>query len=320
MKKIISLVLVFAFMMVLTSCGKPAPAPEEKKFNVGICQLVKHEALDAATEGFMDALKEKMGDKVSFDVEIAAGDFATATTICNTFVSDEVDLIMANATPALEAAAGATASIPIIATSITDFGTALGDSNFSGKSGKNISGTCDLAPLDGQAQLIREVFPDAKKVGILFCSGESNSKFQANTITPFLEDLGFEVKAFTFSDSNDVASVTQGACDECDVIFIPTDNTAADCGETINNIALAAKTPIISGEENACKKFGVATISISYYDIGHMAGEMAADILLNGVDIKNMEIKYAPKFVKKFNADLAAVYGLEFSDEFEAIA
>ncbi len=345
MKKLTSLILVLTFVFMLAACGgsssapaataAPAPAateaaapaeaapaaeaPAEQSFVVGICQLVQHPALDAATEGFKQALSEKLGDRVTFIEQNASGDSAACATICNQFVGEEVDLIMANATPALQAAAAATNSIPILATSITDFGSALGIENWTGVTGTNISGTSDLAPLDGQAQIVKELFPEAKSVGILFCSSEANSLFQADNIQPLLEELGFEVSRFTFSDSNDVSAVTESACGECDVLFIPTDNTAASCAEAINNVALSAGTPIVCGEEGLCSGCGVATLSINYFDLGTATGEMAAEILLNGADVSQMEIRFAPKFTREFNAELCEALGITPPEDYVAI-
>ena len=327
MKKLITLILALSFVFMLAACGgsasapaaPAAPAAEDQTFVVGICQLVQHPALDAATEGFKEALVEKLGDKVSFIEQNASGDSAACATICNQFVGEEVDLIMANATPALQAAATATNTIPVLATSITDFGSALGIEDWTGVTGTNISGTSDLAPLDGQAEILKELFPDAKTVGILFCDGEANSLFQVDTIQPMLEAMGFEVKRFSFSESSLVSSVTEAACAECDVLYIPTDNTAASCAEAINNVALNAGKPIVCGEENLCKGCGVATLSISYHDIGFACGEMAAEILLDGADVSAMPVQFAPQFTKEFNADICAALNITVPDDFVAI-
>ena len=320
MKKLLSLLCVAAMIFALAACGgSQAPAAEAQVFNIGICQLVQHPALDLATQGFKDALTEKLGDSVSFNEQNASGDAATCAVICNQFVSDEVDLIMANATPALLAAASATNVIPILGTSVTDYGSALGIEGFTGVSGTNISGTSDLAPLDGQAQMLSELFPDAKTVGLVYCSGEPNSKFQAETIAPMLTELGYTVTEYTFADSNDVANVTASACAECDVLYIPTDNTAASCTEAINNVALVEKTPIICGEEGICKGCGVATLSISYYDIGYETGLMAAEILTEGADISTMEVRYAPQFTKEYNVSICETLGVTVPEDYVAI-
>lgn len=320
MKKIISVLCAIALIFALCACGSSAPeSADDQNYVVGICQLVRHPALDAATEGFKAALTEKLGSSVTFVEQNASGDSATCAVICSQFVSDEVDLILANATPALQAAMSATDSIPVLGTSVTDYGTALGIDDWTGVSGSNISGTSDLAPLDGQAEIIGEMFPDAKTVGILFCSGEPNSRFQADIITPLLKDLGLTVTEYTFVDSNDVASVTSTACSECDVLYIPTDNTAASCAEAINNIAINAGIPIVAGEENICAGCGVATLSISYYDLGYATGLMAFDILVNGADISTMEVQTAPQFTKEYNADICEALNIAVPEGYVAI-
>ena len=323
MKKILAILCALTLVFALCACGNStAPAASTDSatvYNVGVCQLVQHVALDKATEGFVTALTDKLGDQVKINVQNAAGDSATCATIVGTFVSDEVDLIMANATPALQAAQAATNSIPILGTSITEYGVALGLENFDGKTGINVSGTSDLAPLDGQADVLAELFPDASTVGILYCSAEANSKYQVETITPFLEAKGYTVKAYTFADSNDVAAVTATACDENDVLYIPTDNTAANCAEAINNVALPAGVPIVCGEENLCAGCGVATLSISYYDIGFATGLMAFEILANGADVSAMEIQYAPQFTKEFNAAACEALNITVPEDYVAI-
>ena len=317
MKKILALVCALCLVFALCACGQTA-APAEKTFTVGICQLVQHPALDAATQGFRDALSEKLGDRVVFVEQNASGDAPTCAVICNQFVGDEVDLIMANATPALLAAQSATNTIPVLGTSVTDYASALEIDNWNGKTGTNISGTSDRVPEEEQAKVLNELFPDAETVGILFCSAEPNSRVQADAITPALEGMGYSVKEFVFADSNDVAAVTTTACDECDVLYIPTDNTAASNSELISNVALNAKTPIIAGEEGLCKGCGVATLSISYYDLGRVTGEMAAEILLNGKNPGDMEIQFAP-FMKKFDADICAALGITVPEGYTAI-
>ena len=317
MKKITSIICALA--LIFAMCGASAFAAPADQYVVGICQLVQHPALDAATEGFKAALTDKLGDSVVFQEQNASGDSATCSIICSQFVGDEVDLILANATAAMLAAASATNEIPILGTSITDYGSALAIDEWTGVTGTNISGTSDLAPLDGQAAMLNEIFPDAKNVGILYCSSEPNSKFQADTITPMLEELGYTVSSYTFADSNDVAAVTQTACDECDVLYIPTDNTAASCTEAINNVALVAGIPIIAGEEGLCSGCGVATLSISYFDLGYATGEMAAEILVDGADVSAMEIRYAPNFTKKYNAANCETLGIEIPEDYVAI-
>ena len=317
MKKWIAIIMLLAIAVSLVSCGSTEPG--KKTYKVGVLQLTQHVALDAATQGFVDALTDKLGDAVEIEVKNASGDTAACSTIAQGFVTDGVDLIMANATPAVSASANATDQIPILGTSVTEYGVALSIENFSGVTGRNVSGTSDLAPLDGQAQMIRDLFPDAKTVGVLFCSGEANSRYQVEVIRTYLEGFGCMVKEFSFTDSNDVSAVTQQACDECDVLYIPTDNTAADCAETINNVASTAKTPIVAGEEGICAKCGVATLTISYYGLGWATGLMAYEVLANGADVASMPIQYDPDPVKKYNPAIADAYGLEFGDDYGAI-
>ncbi len=305
--------------MVLSSTGMIASA-EETSYTVGICQLVQHEALDQATQGFKDALVDELGeDAVTFDEQNAAGDSATCATIVNQFVSNGVDLILANATASLQAAQAATNEIPILGTSVTDYATALDMDDWTGTTGTNISGTSDLAPLDEQAQMLQELFPDAENVGILYCSAEANSVYQADTITGYLEEMGYTVNVYTFADSNDVASVATNACAENDVLYIPTDNTAASCTENIRNVAVPAGTPIIAGEEGICSGCGVATLSISYYDLGYTTGEMAVRILRDGEDVSTMPVEFAPNVTKKYNAEICETLGIEVPDDYVAI-
>ena len=311
MKRIIALALAVLMLASLAACGGSGSG----KYKVGICQLVQHPALDAATQGFQDALTKQLGDKVEFDVQNASGEPANCTTIVNGFVSSNVDLIMANATPALQAAKEATATIPILGTSVTDYASALEIDGWTGTVGTNISGTSDLAPLDGQAAMIKELFPDAKTVGILYCSSEANSQYQVDVITGYLTDLGFTVTPYSFTDTNDVASVAQKACDS-DVIYIPTDNTAASNTEAIANVVLPAKVPVVAGEAGICQGCGVATLSISYYDLGYATGLMAAKILTGEAKISEMPVQYAPEFTKQYNAANCDALGITIPGDY----
>ena len=345
MKKAVSLMMAAAMTMGLAACGSTAStdtaasaadtassteaaastadstaAADGKVYNIGICQLVQHEALDAATQGFKDALVEKLGEgSVKFDEQNAAGDAANCVTITSKFAADGVDLILANATAPLQAAVSATGDIPILGTSITDYATALGMKDWNGTTGINVSGTSDLAPLDGQAAIIKELFPDAKNVGLVYCSAEANSIYQISVIKGYLEEMGYACTEFAFTDSNDVASVTQSAADASDVIYIPTDNTAAAYTETIANVLIPAKVPAVVGEEGICRGCGVATLTISYYDLGYKTGEMAADILQNGADVSTMAVESAPSFTKKYNAANAEALGLTIPADYVAI-
>lgn len=291
----------------------------DKKYKIGICQLVQHDALDAATKGFKDYLTEKLGDKVEIDVQNASGKAENCSVIVNKFISNDVDLIMANATDALSTAATATDKIPIVATSITDYGTALSLQLNDGKTGINVTGTSDLAPLDQQAEMIKELCPDAKTVGIIYCSSEKNSKYQVDEVTKYLEKLNITAKAYPFADTKDIATITQKAVSECDALYAPTDNTVADNAAAVNNIAEPAGKPLIAGEQGICKGCGIATLSIQYYDIGYKAGEMAYDILVNGKDPKDMKIEYSQKFEKLYSKTRCEKLGIKIPDGYKAI-
>lgn len=318
MKKFLAILLTAVMSLGLVACGNSSS--DKKTYNVGICQLVQHEALDAATQGFKDALTEELGeDAVTFDEQNAQGDSATCSTIINGFVSDNVDLILANATPALQAAQAGTNEIPILGTSVTEYGVALGIKDFDGLVGSNISGTSDLAPLDQQAAMLKELFPDKKNVGLVYCTAEANSQYQVDTVKKELENLGYTCKLYGFSDSNDLNSVAKTAADESDVIYVPTDNTVASNASIIDNICRPAKIPVIAGEEGVCKGCGVATLSISYYDLGVATGKMAAKVLTGESKIEEMKIEYAPEFTKKYNKEICEDLGIEIPDDYVAI-
>lgn len=322
LKKITSAVLAFAIAgIAATGCSSNGTAANsaDKVYNVGICQLVEHPALDAATEGFKAALTEKLGEKVKFDSQNAQGESTNCSTICTGFVANGVDLIMANATPALQAAAAATNTTPILGTSVTDYATGLDISNWTGKTGTNISGTSDLAPIDEQEKMLKELFPEVKQVGIIYCSSEANSKYQATKFEEALTADGVAFKEYSAADSNEIQSVVTSAVSECDVLYVPTDNTMASNAEIIKNIAVPAGIPVIAGEEGICSGCGVATLSISYYDLGYKTGEMAYEILVNGKNAGDMEIAFAPNVTKEYNAEICAELGITPPESYVAI-
>ncbi len=331
MKKLLAVLAAASLaMMSLAGCGNSggdtattsdqAAGDSGKTYSIGLVQLVQHEALDKATDGFMDTLTEKLGDKVDFDLQNAAGDSATCATIANQFVSSDKDLIFANATPALQAAAAATDSIPIVGTSITDYATALDIDDWTGTSGRNVTGSADLAPLEEQAAMFKELLPDAKNIGLLYCSNEANSKYQIDIIADELQKLGYTTEEYPFADSNDIAAVTTTACGNADALYIPTDNTVAANGEIVANIAGPANVPIIAGEEGICRACGIATLSISYYSIGQAAGEMAYEILVNGKNPAEMEVQYASDLTKMYEPDRAEALGITIPEGYEALA
>ena len=320
MKKLTALILATIMLLSMTACGGDSAAADDGKYTIGICQLVTHDALDAATKGFQDAVIAGLGEEnVVFDLQNAAGDSNTCSSIANAFVAANVDLIMANATPALVAASTATADIPILGTSVTEYGVALGLENFSGTVGGNVSGTSDLAPLDQQAAMLQEWFPDAKNVGLLYCSAEANSKYQVDTVKALLEGKGYTCERFAFADSNDMAAVTEAACGFADVIYVPTDNAVASGTDVIDGICQPAGIPIIAGEEGVCAGCGVATLSISYYDLGYATGEMAVQILKGEADISTMPVGYAKNFTPKYNAEMCETLDLTPPEGYKAI-
>ena len=333
-KKLVALLLSAAMCLSLAACGqKDTPSGNsgsgsgaaagsgsaaQTKYKVGICQLVQHVALDAATQGFIDALNEALPGQVEIENKNASGEANNCGTIVNGFVSEGVDLILANATPALTAAASATADIPILGTSITAYGVALDIDDFNGTVGGNISGTSDLADLEKQADMITEWFPETQKVGLLFCSAEPNSLYQVQEVAKYLSAKGIETQEFAFTDTNDVTAVTQAAADYADVVYVPTDNTAASNTEAIANVLVPAKVPAICGEEGICSGCGVATLSISYYDLGVTTGKMAAKILTGEADISTMPVEFTDA-TPKYNAAMCETLGITPLDGYEAI-
>ena len=321
MKKTVSLLL--ALILCLGSCIALSSCNDSKsdgKYKVGIVQLVEHPALDAATEGFKQAIIDELGaDAVEFDYQNAQNDANTCSTIVNQFVSNKVDLIMANATPALQAAAAATAEIPILGTSVTEYGVALELKNFNGTVGGNISGTSDLAPLDKQAAMITEWFPNAKTVGLLYCSKEANSQYQVDVVKAELEKKGLTATLYPFTDSNDLAQICTTAADNCDVIYVPTDNTVAENTGIIDNVCAPKKVPVIAGEEGICKGCGVATLSISYYNLGYATGKMAVKVLKGEVDISTLAIGYAETQTPKYNKAICDSLGITPLEGYVAI-
>ena len=332
MNKLVKKIAAVALSVVMVggafagcSASNDGANADKKSFKVGICQLVTHDALDAATKGFEDKLTElgeANGVTFEFDYQNASGDSTNCTTIANKFVSSNYDLILANATAPLQACATATAAskIPVIGTSVTDYGTALDiQMDPTGTTGINVTGTCDLAPLDKQAQQILDLFPNTKKVGAIYCSAEANSKYQVDGIKSALAEKGVDCEFYAFSDSNDISAVAKKAASESDVIYIPTDNTAASNGAVIDSACTEANVPIIAGEEGIFNNTkAVSTLSISYYSIGQKAGEMAYDILVNGKDPATMNIAQTDELTYYYNADQATKFSANIPDGYQA--
>lgn len=328
-KKLFALILAGLMTLSLAACGgsqsdsedgAPADSGDGQSYVVGVCQLAPHPALDAATQGFTDALKEALGDQVEIKNQNAGGEVPNCTTIIDGFVAENVDLILANATPALTAAASATSEIPILGTAVTNYGVALDlDTTEDKVLGGNIAGTSDLAPLDQQAAMLQELFPDAKNVGLLYCSAEPNSMFQVETIQGYLEDMGYTCTQYAFTDVNDLSSVAQNAADNSDVIYIPTDNTAANNAETIANVVVPAKVPVVAGEEGICKGCGCVTLSIDYYELGQITGQQAVEILTGAKSVSETAIGFDTTLEKKFNAANCEALGITVPEDYVAI-
>ena len=331
MKKAIVLLCVALMVLGMIACtpeqnnSDPTNATNKSeetndKFVIGICQYMPHPALDKATEGFIAAVEEGLGkDNVVIDKQDAAGEPSNCTTIVNGFVASKVDLIMANATPAVAAAYNATETIPILGTSVTEYGVALGIENFSGTVGENVSGTSDLADLAKQAQMILDWFPNSKNVALLYCSAEANSKYQIEKVGEYLAGKGLTCKEFAFADTSDLMSVTQEAVSFADVIYVPTDNTVANNATAIDSVCRPAGVPIIAGEASTCAGCGIATMSIDYYDLGYTTGMMAVRILKDGEDITKMPIEYAPEVSYLYNEEICKELNITPLDGYEKL-
>lgn len=329
MKKIVSLVLALilcgAMCLSLVSCKETEIKvnPDKEHYVVGICQLVQHGALDDATRGFKDALTEALteaGRTVEFLEQNAQGDSTTCSTIVNSFVSSDVDLILGNATAALQAAYTATETIPVLGTSITEYGVALGLTGFDGVVGSNVSGTSDLAPLETQAQMMIDILAleAGAKIGLVYCSAEPNSTYQVTVVKNYLEDLGYECEEYKFADSNELATIVERAANESDAIYVPTDNTVASNTEIIYNVCSPKDVPVFAGEEATCSGCGFATLAISYYNLGRTTGEMAARVLLGQEDIREMPVAYDENAVKKYNKAICDELGID-TDALDAL-
>ena len=301
MKKIIAMMLLVFMLLSLTACGTAAQS-DDGTYVIGICQIMVHNSLDDATQGFKDAVVAGLGeDHVVFNHRDAGGEFTNCGTIMDGFVAEGVDLILADATAPLQAAQSATSEIPVLGNAVTDYATALNIADYHGTVGGNISGTTDLAPMDQQASIIQELFPDAKNVGMLYCSAEVNSVYQIQVVKNYLTDMGYTCTEYAFADVNEMFVVLENACDNSDVLYVPTDNTCAANPEIIANVAMPAGVPVVTSDAATCAVAGVATMAISYYDLGYATGEMAVKILKGEADISEMPIQVAGEAVKQYN-------------------
>lgn len=314
MKKLLSIFIALILLFAVAGCEGKSDTTE-----IGIIQFVEHAALDASREGFIDALKDNGfvdGENIKIDYQNAQSDTNNLSTISDRFVSNKVDLVLAIATPAAQAIAGKTESIPILATAVTDFETAkLVDSDEN--PGGNVSGTSDMNPIKEQIDLMVQLVPDVKTVGLIYNSSEDNSVLQASIAKEVIEGLGLEHVEVTISNSNEVQQAVQSIVDKCDALYVPTDNTIASAFPAVYSVTVEAKLPTICGESNLVENGGLATLGINYYNLGYQTGLMAVDILKNGADPKNMPIQKAESFDFAINGEVAEEIGLEIPEELQ---
>lgn len=305
MKKMMSVMLAALLLIsTLTACGGSAETDSDS-YTVGICQLMVHPALDQATQGFQDALNEAMkaaGKTVEYDTQVA-GEANLCTTVINTFTSKKVDLIMANATPALLAAANATTEIPVLGTSVTDYA-----DTFAGSIPANVSGTSDAVPFDEQAQMMIDTLGLAAgdTVGVLYCTNESNSVIQYEAVKALFEANGIVVEAYTFSETTELQTVTTNMASKVKAVYIPSDNTVASNDTIVGTICTDAKVPVYTSYGGAVC---YASLAIDYYELGAKTGEMAAEILLNGKAPADIEIATLTPAVS-YNEELCGQLGI----------
>lgn len=309
--------------LTLIGCGaKETGAGKGEVFTIGVNQLVKHAALDASYQGFVDALEEagyKGGENISIDYQNAQGDQSNANTIASKLVNDNNDLILAIGTPAAQAVANATKDIPILVTAVTD-PAASGLVKSNDAPGGNVSGTSDLTPVRRQIELLKQLVPDAMNVAVLYCSSESNSKIQAEMAIEAAKDLGINAVVATVSDSNEIQQVVQSLVGTVDVIYAPTDNIIAEGMPTVSAIANSNGIPVICGEEGMVDAGGLATYGIDYYKLGWLTGKQAVRIIEGEAETATMPIEYIPddEYALTINEEVATQLGIEIPAELAA--
>lgn len=324
MKKFIKLLALLAAMcLALAGCGDNTNSDTQQGntngYKIGVMQLMDHKALNEAQEGFIDALNDNGlvdGQTVTLLKENGQGDQNNLITIADKFVSENVDLAFCIATPSTQAMAGKTTTIPIVATAITSF-TQAGLTVSDEAPGHNVTGTSDLNPIDAQIDLMLRLFPDVKTVGFLYTSSEDNSILQVNIAREYLESKGIKTVERTIINTNDIQQAAQAIVSECDAIYVPTDNNISSTMPNIAEIALAAKIPVICGEENQVYGGATATYGITYYSIGYNAGLMAIDILENGTDPATMAIQGSSEFTYCLNGDALSKLGVEIPEDLQ---
>lgn len=315
--------VIVAASLTLIGCGaKETGAKKGKVFTIGVNQLVKHAALDASYQGFVDALADsgyKDGENIKIDYQNAQGDQSNANTIASKLVNDNNDLILAIGTPAAQAVANATKDIPILVTAVTD-PAASGLVKSNDAPGGNVSGTSDLTPVRRQMELLKQLLPNAMNVAILYCSSESNSKIQAEMAIEAAKDLGINPVVATVSDSNEIQQVVQSLVGTVDAIYAPTDNVIAEGMPTVSAVANSNGIPVICGEEGMVEAGGLATYGIDYYKLGWLTGKQAVKIIEGEAETATMPIEYIPdeEYTLTINKEVAAQLGIEIPAELAA--
>lgn len=313
MKSFIRISIILIIALISISCSKQSESMKERVYKIGILQLVEHSALDASYRGFVDGLKElgfEVGKNITIDYQNAQGEQANCITIAQKFINDRDDLILAIATPAAQAVANLTKDIPILVTAVTDPADAKLVNN-NNEPGVNVTGTSDLTPVREQIDLLKEIVPNVKTIGLLYSSSEQNSKYQIDIAKKRADELGIKYIDATVSNPNDIQQVVQSLVGKVEAIYIPTDNMVSAGMATVVSITDPAKIPTICGEEAMIVTGGIATYGINYYDLGKLTAIQAVDILQNGKNPAQMPIETLKKFDLKINTNAAKNMGLK---------
>ena len=333
-KSLTALIAILALILAFASCNadrdkEPESAPDEtsssqeqideKLFTVGIDQFASLPELNAATRGFKEVLTLAFGDRVVFDERNAGGDAEELKKNAVEFAGGGYDLILASSAPALRACANATDTIPVIGVCVADYASALDLDDFTGTVGGNVTGTSDLPPLEAQAAMVKELVPSASSVGVVYCSGETDSVFQAEKVKELFEKAGLKAALYPFEGVEDVASAVKSACGGSDALFIPSGITTGACGETIANTAMPSKKPVIAGDDTVCSACGVAALCVDRYELGRAAGEMAVKILKGEIEAGEIPVGYSAAPVKKYNPTNCAALGIKVPEGYSPI-
>lgn len=286
------------------------------KIKIGVVQIVQHGSLDEANKGFVDALKERGygPDKVEIDQENAQGDQSNLKTIVSRFKAEKPKLICAIATPAAQAAANEIKDIPIVGTAITDYTSAKLVQNDE-RPGGNVTGVSDFASMDAQMELAAKLIPQAKNVGLIYCSSEVNSEVQANQMKDYCKKHGLSVEERTVNNVNDIQQVAESLVGKVDYIYVPTDNTLASSIPTLMKITDANKIPVIVGADIMAKDGALAALSVDYYRLGKQTGELAADILDGKVKPETSPIQHQKDYTIVINKQDAEILGIRIPEE-----